>query len=96
MHVPIDGRKPDSILEKLRIFHLEHNTPLDRVLEDLNTTVQQLPKHTCGHESLVVAEVLKQQTGRKKDSVRIGELLTAVLARLEISTDDINENGDRP
>ena len=87
-------RKPDSILEKLREFHHEHQTPLDQLLADLKTVVGQLPDNTRCYEAEIVAHVLTQQTHRHRGGVAIGELLPAVLARLEIKTKK-NENGDR-
>ena len=88
-------QKPDSILEKLRKFHYLHQTPPDRVLADLETTVGQLPYNTCGREAEVVTNVLRKNTPRHKGGVAIGELLPAVLARLNITTTKENINGDR-
>lgn len=85
-------REPDSILDKLRKFHYEHQTPPDRVLSDLQTTVEQLPYNTCGREAEVVTKVLEANTPRKRDAVAVGEILPAVLARLNIRT---TENRDR-
>ena len=76
-------QKPDSILEKLRLFHHLHQTPMDRLLADLKTTVEQLPYKTCGHEAEVVAHVLQEQTAHRRGGVAISELLPAVLARFE-------------
>ncbi len=88
-------QKPDSILEKLRKFHYEHQTPLDRVLVDLEATVEQLPYNTCGREAQVVAKVLEKNTPRRRDAVAIGEILPAVLARLNIRTTPNIKNRDR-
>ncbi len=88
-------QKPDSILEKLRFFHHVHQTPMDRLLADLKITVEQLPYKTCGHEAEVVANVLREQTSRRRGGVAIGELLPAVLARLNIKSTKENENRDR-
>ena len=87
-------QKPDSILEKLRKFHYLHQTPPDRVLVDLESTVEQLPYNTCGREAAVVARVLEENTPRRRGAVAIGELLPAVLARLNIRTTE-DENRDR-
>ena len=87
--------KPDSIMEKLREFHHQHHTPVDQLLADLKTAVGQLPYNTRSHEAEVVAEVLQQQTKRRRGGVAIGALLPAVLARLEIKTTKDNENRDR-
>ncbi len=87
-------RQPDSILEKLRKFHHVHQTPLDRVLADLETAVEQLPYDTCGREAVIVAKVLQEHTPGRRGGTAIGELLPAVLARLNIRTTE-DENRDR-
>ena len=84
-------REPDSILEKLREFHRIHQTPIQHVLADLTRAVEQLPGHTRGYEAKVVAEVLRYKATRRRGAVDIGELLTAVLARLGINGNEINE-----
>ena len=89
-------QKPDSILEKLRRFHYDHETPLDRLLADLETTVDQLPYNTRNHEAEIVADVLQRQTSRHRGGVAIGELLPAVLARLGVKSTESTETGDRP
>ncbi len=89
-------QKPDSILEKLREFHHQHETPVDQLLSDLETVVGQLPYNTRSHEAEIVADVLKQQQmNRRRGGVAIGEVLPAVLARLEIKTTKENEHRDR-
>ncbi len=88
-------QQPNSILEKLRKFHHEHQTPMEQVLADLKTTVGQLPYNTRSREAKVVAEVLRQNMSRRRGNVAIGALLPAVLARLEIKTTEDNENRDR-
>ena len=87
-------RKPDSILEKLREFHYQHKTPVDQLLADLETVVEQLPYNTRNHEAEIVAHVLEQQAHRRRGGVAIGDVLPAVLARLEINTIK-NEHRDR-
>ncbi len=89
-------QKPDSILEKLRHFHHDHETPLDRLLADLEKCVEQLPYNTRNHEAEIVADVLQKQTKRHRGGVAIGELLPAVLARLGVLTNNSTETGDRP
>ncbi len=86
-------QKPDSILEKLREFHHKHKTPVDQILADLETAVGQLPYNTRSREAEIVADVLQQQTKRRRGVRAIGEVLPAVLARLGITT--TTENGDR-
>lgn len=86
-------REPDSILEKLRHFHYLHQTPLDRVFADLETAVEQLPYNTCGHEATVVSQVLQKQTAQHRGGVAIGELMPAVLARLNIKATEEPNRG---
>ncbi len=88
-------QQPDSILEKLRHFHHEHQSPVEQILADLKTTVGQLPYKTRSREAEIVAEVLRQHTPRHKGGTEIGALLPAVLARLEIKTTKDNEIRDR-
>jgi transposase len=88
-------QQPDSILEKLRRFHHDHQTSLERVMEDLQATVSQLPYNTRHHEAQIVAAVLEQQTKRRRGATAIGELMPALLARLEIHTTESTENWDR-
>ncbi len=87
-------QQPNSIMEKLREFHRVHETPMDQMLADLKATVEQLPYHTRNREAEVVAEVLRQRATRRRGCVEIGALLPAILARLEIRTEN-NENRDR-
>ena len=77
-------QQPDSILEKLREFHHVHKTPMEQLLADLQTSVEQLPSNTRSHEAKVVAEVLRKNSRRKRGGIEIGALLPAVLARLGI------------
>ena len=88
-------QKPDSILEKLRRFHLTHQTPMDVLLAGLEAAVEQLPYNTCHHEAEIVAEVLQQHQRRRRGAEPIGDLLPAVLARLNIRMTETNQNRDR-
>src|SRR6185295_1960530 len=88
-------QKPDSILDKLRRFHQEHETPMDVLLADLEAAVGQLPYNTCNHEAIIVADVLQQHTRRRQGPKPIGDVLPAVLARLNIRTTQTNENRER-
>jgi transposase len=84
-------RKPDSILEKLREFHHAHKTPMDQLLADLKTTVEQLPYNTRCREAEVVTAVLQQNAKRRRGETEIGALLPAVLARLGVHTTEAIE-----
>ena len=77
------------------------------MLVDLQATVAQLPHKTCSHEANVVAGVLRHKANRKRGEVKLGELLPAVLAKLnaksaaspkpktDVTENENNENGGR-
>jgi hypothetical protein len=69
---------------------------MDVLLADLEAAVGQLPYNTCNHEAKIVADVLQQQTHRRRGPQPIGDVLPAVLARLNIRLTEANPNGDRP
>jgi len=86
-------QQPDSILDKLRCFHQHHETPVDRLLADLNAAVGQLPYNTRRYEAKIVAGVLQERAQRRRGASAIGDLLPAVLARLNVTEE--NKCGDR-
>lgn len=89
-------RHPNSILVKLRLFHHEHQTPIDRVLPDLETVVTQLPGHIRHREADIVAEALTKPT-RQGGVSSITDLLPAVLARLRsLNKTQSTETRERP
>lgn len=91
-HACCAGR--DSIIEKLRRFHLEHDTPPSAVLTQLELCVPQLLCETRGHEAIIVSQVLQRQQARRRGPRRLGELLPAVLARLGVM--NLNPQPDLP
>ena len=88
-------QEPDSILEKLRKFHQQHQTPLEGLLAELEAAVDQLPYNARSHEAEIVAEALQHQTDRPGVKA-IGDLLPAVLARLGINTESEKKMGIGP
>ena len=88
-------QKPDSILDKLRRFHQLYGTSMDVLLADLEAAVEQLPHNTCNHEAEIVAGILDQHTRRRRCPGPIGDVLPAVLARLNIRITEANKNRDR-
>lgn len=68
-------RQPDSILEKLRRFHQGHETPVDRLLADLNAAVGQLPSNTRSYEAKIVASVLQERAQRRRGGSAISDVL---------------------
>jgi hypothetical protein len=88
-------QKPDSIMEKLRLFYKEHQMSVDQLLVDLKRTAEQLPYNTCYHEAEVVAGILHKQTSRHRGATAIGELLPAVLATLDVRIKKANQHRGR-
>jgi transposase len=82
----------DSILQKLRSFHLEHGSSLATALADMEASIAQLNPDTRGHEARIVNEVLQQQVQSRRGPARLGELLPAVLARLGVTGADAPTN----
>jgi transposase len=75
-------RDPNSIIEKLRAYHYNHNTPLERALVDMESAVAQLPYKTRGYEAQVVSRSLEQQANSHRGPKKLGELLPSILAKL--------------
>ena len=68
---------------------------MDVLLADLEAAVEQLPYNTCHHEAEIVAHVLEQHTRRRQGPGLIGDVLPAVLARLNIRITEADKNRDR-
>ena len=68
---------------------------MDVLLADLEAAVAQLPYNTCNPEAIIVADVLEQHTRRRPGLKPIGDVLPAVLARLNIRIAQANKNRDR-
>lgn len=76
---------PNSILEKLRLFHYQHGTPLETALVDLENAVTQLPMRTRGMEAEMVSVSLEQQARSRRGPTKLGELLPSILAKLNVT-----------
>jgi transposase len=79
-------QRRDYILHKLIAFHRQHETPMPIVLAQLQTAIQQLPRHTHAEEAqALVAELHRVDAARGKAVRHIGEILPILLARLGVS-----------
>ena len=67
-----------------------------RMEADLEAAVEQLPYNTCNHEAEIVADVLEQQARRRRGPAPLGELLPAILARLNVRIKAADRDRDRP
>ena len=79
------NRLREDLLGKLQEFHRVHKTSIEQAIRDLNEAFQWLPKSTYAEEAKPLeALVAKKHRGPK----RIGELMTPLLIRLGINTDE--------
>lgn len=84
----------DSILDKLRRFHLDHQTDPRQLLADLDAAVSQLPADAYDHEHQTLAEILAHKTRRTAGPQLLADLLPDILARLRPRTDPPKSLGD--
>ena len=73
------------VLEKLRQFHLDHQTPPQQILRDLQHAIKQLPPEAYPQEAEPLRLAYqKNRRSRRSGPVHIGEILLATLARLGV------------
>ena len=75
------GVNPETILDKLREFHRVHNTPIERVVGDIQNAVQWLPKSSYASEAKPIQEMAAKKS---RGPIPIGDLLITVLIRLGV------------
>lgn len=74
------------ILDKLIAFHQHHQTPLPRMLADLNAAVAQLPGKEHSLEALPLLQRLQEtHTARRRGPQPIADILPILLAKLGIA-----------
>lgn len=79
------GVDPEAILSKLREFHRDHHSELDRMISDMNEAFSWLPKSVYANEAKPLAEL----AGKKRRGPQpIGDLLVNLLIRLGVGTAD--------
>ena len=73
------------VLDKLRQFHLDHQTPPQQILHDLKQAIDQLPQEAFAQEAAPIQQAYQHsRRGRRSGPVHIGEILLATLARLGV------------
>lgn len=80
------GVDREYLLDKLRRFHLEHQTPLDQVCRDLHQAFTWLPKFAYKDEAQPLVEAAKKKS---RGMQSIGELFLQLLIRLGIGLDEL-------
>jgi hypothetical protein len=79
------GLNRDYLLDKLRRFHLEHQTPMDQVCRDLHEAFAWLPKSAYADEAQPLVEAASKKT---RGPIAIGELLLPLLIRLGVGLEE--------
>jgi transposase len=88
-------RSRSYILEKLIAFHVEHHTPCQDYLQDLNYAINHIPKKEYAAEAKPLAERLQEAQDRgKKGPQPLSEILPIVLARLGVGVLPSTPSGD--
>lgn len=71
------------LLDKLREFHHQHQTPVAQILDDMNQAIGQLPQCEYQNEATPLHEKLKRvESQRRRGPKPIAHVLMQVLARL--------------
>jgi hypothetical protein len=84
-----------AILKKLITFHLEHETPMKEVLDDLQAATEQIPRREHAEEAVPLAAALDQASSRPRGGpCRLGEILPAALAKLGVTTVESKVKGE--
>jgi transposase len=92
-HPSIQGRH--YILDKLNVFHREHDTGMAEVLRDLHAAVGQVPAREHAAEAKPLAEELRKiQEGHRRGPQPLADILPLVLARLGVGAVQSEESGE--
>jgi transposase len=85
----------DAILRKLSCFHVAHGSSMTAVLTDLQAALDQIPKSEHVPEAASLFEAMQPSSRRRPCGLRrLGEILPAVLAKLEVTTVELKAKGE--
>jgi transposase len=85
----------DYVLEKLNVFHREHQTGMAQVMADLLAATGQLPRSAHADEARpLVEEQARINAGRRRGPQLLGDILPIVLARLGVGAIQSNPSGE--
>lgn len=88
-------QKRDAILRKLSTFHADHGTAMAQVMTDLQAAVDHIPKSEHTPEAKSLFEAMQPSTRRQQFGPRrLGEILPVVLAKLGVTTVELNSKGE--
>lgn len=84
------------LLDKLNVFHREHQTPMADGMRDLQAAVEQLPQAAHAAEAVPLAKELEKiQTGHRYGPRPLAEVLPIVLARLGVVPVESKKSGEK-
>jgi transposase len=93
-HPSLQGRH--YILEKLNVFHREHQTPMADVMRDLKAAIEQLPRAEHAAEAApLAAELEKIKAGHRYGPQPLADILPIVLARLGVVPVESKKSGEK-
>ena len=79
------GVNREYLLNKLRQFHQQHDSPIEQSIRDLHEAIAWLPKAAYASEAKPLAELAGK---RRRGPIAIGDLLLPVLIRLGVGGPD--------
>jgi transposase len=86
-----------SICDKLMAFHCEHQTDLQRALDDIDRVSAQLSGRTRREETQMLQSQLDERHGRRRRGPQaLGKIIPLVLARLGIRMVQSDPEGEDP
>ena len=80
------GADCETILSKLRMFHRDHHTDLDRMIADMHEALAWLPRSTYASEAKPLAEFAAK---KRRGPQQIGDLLIDLLSRLGVTQENV-------
>jgi hypothetical protein len=88
-------QKRDAILRKLSCFHVAHGSSMTAVLADLQAAIDHIPKSEHAPEAKSLFEAMQPSSRRQPCGLRrLGEILPAVLAKLEVTAVELRSKGE--
>jgi transposase len=92
-HPGIQGRH--YILDKLNVFHREHDTGMADVLRDRKAAIDQVPPREYAAEAKPLQDEWQRiQDGRRRGPQMLGDILPIVFARLGVGAVQSTESGE--
>jgi transposase len=82
------------IVDKLNAFHMEHGTPMEEILADLRTAIEQIPTKEHAAEAKPLQEQLHDLNKRKGSPQLLRDILPIVLAKLGLGSIQRPESGE--